>query len=163
MKSSYEKYDRAFIFYFIMSILLLDFGSQIRVLSANPYLANYSNPVFSITRTINKGSAWGIFQNQETFLIIFSIVVLLFLTYYIYKKVSFDKKFELLGLTLFASGALGNLIERIKFGYVIDYIKLNFIDFPIFNAFDIMICLGVGLYCIYTIFNFKKEKNEDNN
>ena len=67
-----------------------------------------------------------------------------------------------MSITLFSSGALGNLIERIQFGYVIDYINLNFINFPVFNMFDIMICLGVFLYFIFVVFDFGKEYGNSN-
>jgi len=67
-----------------------------------------------------------------------------------------------LALTLFSAGTLGNVIERFKFGYVVDYIKLNFINFPVFNAFDVMICLGIFVYCLYILLENKKVKNETN-
>ena len=84
---------------------------------------------------------------------------------YVYKNVSFKDKIELFSLTVFMGGTLGNLFERINNGHVVDYIKLNFIDFPVFNAFDIMICLGVFLYVVFVLFDFKslKEQTHDNN
>ena len=149
--------QKAFIFYFLMNLILLDFGNQIRKLSFNSYFDNYSNPIFSITHTTNTGSAFGLFSDNSIPLALFGILVISFLIYYIYKNVTFNDKLELTAITLFSSGALGNLIERIKFGYVIDYINLNFIDFPIFNAFDIMICFGVFLYFIFVIIDLKAE------
>ena len=160
MKSSSSQ--KAFIFYFLMSIILLDFGNQIRKLSFNPFFDNFSNPVFSIIHTTNTGSAFGLFSNNPLPLAIFGIIALSFLTFYVYKNVTFNNKLELLSVTIFAAGALGNLIERVKFGYVIDYIKLNFISFPVFNGFDIMICLGVFLYFLFVLFDLRKEHETSN-
>ncbi len=156
MKVKNSSSKKAFIFYFLMSLILLDFGNSLRKLSYNSFFDNYSNPIFSITHTTNTGSAFGLFTNNSLSLAIFGVIVLCFLTYYIYKNITFEDKLELISITLFSSGALGNLIERLRFGYVIDYINLNFIHFPIFNAFDIMICLGVFLYFIFVLFDLRK-------
>ena len=148
------------IFYFLMTIILLDFGNQIRKISYSPYLENVENPIFSIVHANNTGSAFSLFQNQTLILAIFGILVVLFVAYQIFRNVVFQDKLQLLSLTLFSAGTLGNVIERLQYKYVVDYIKLNFIDFPIFNAFDIMICIGIFLYCIYLFLDFKKAKNE---
>ena len=152
------KDKKAFIFYFLMSLILTDFGNQIRKIS---YLYNFDNPLFSIVHVNNTGGAFRLFQNHSTILAVFGIIILIFLIYYTIRHVKFSDKLVLLSLTLFSSGVLGNVIERLKYGYVIDYIKLNFIDFPIFNMFDIMICTGCFLYIIFILF-FQKEKNENN-
>ena len=154
---------KALIFFFFMNLILVDFGNQIRKLSFNDALDNYSNPVFSIAHTVNTGAGFGIFQNNSMILSLFSLFVILFIAYFVYKKITFQNKVELFSLTLFCAGAIGNMIERINFSHVVDYIKLNFINFPIFNAFDIMICAGAFIYCTYILFFLKDDKNEDSN
>ncbi len=149
--------SRAMIFYFLMILILLDFGNSLRKLSYNPYLSDFSNPIFSIVHTTNTGSAFGLFRNNSFPLAIFGIFALIFLTYYVYKNITFNDKLELLAITVFSAGALGNLIERVRFNHVIDYINLNFVNFPVFNAFDIMICLGVFLYFIFVLQDLRKE------
>ena len=161
MKNNSSK--KALIFYFFMSLILLDFGNQLRKLSYNSFFENYSNPVFSVTHTENTGSAFGLFSGNSMILAIFGIFAVIFLTYYIYKNITYENKIELLSITLFVSGALGNLIERIKFGYVVDYINLNFINFPIFNSFDVMICMGVFLYFIFILFDLRKDNGNIDN
>ncbi|MBR2069557.1 MAG: signal peptidase II [Candidatus Gastranaerophilales bacterium] len=148
---------KAFIFYFLMCLILLDFGNSLRKLSFNSFFDNYSNPVFSIVHTTNTGSAFGMFSNNSIPLAVFGVIALVLLTYYVYKNIKFEDKLELLSITLFSAGALGNLVERAHFGYVVDYIKLNFTEFPVFNAFDIMICLGVFLYFLFVIFDLRKD------
>lgn len=148
---------KAFLFYFLMSIILLDFGNKISDLSYNPNFQQMSlEPLFSISHTTNSGSAFGLFSHSSLLLILIGIFAICFLSFYIWKYVTYDKKIELISITLFSAGTLGNLIERIKFGYVVDYIKLNFIDFPIFNIFDCFICLGVVIYCMFVLFNTKE-------
>ncbi len=156
---------KAFIFYFLMSIIFWDFGNQLRKISFNSYFDNFSNPVFSVIHVNNSGSAFGLFQNHLDMLVILGIVAVLVISLYVYKNLSFKDRIELFSLTVFTGGILGNLFERIKFGHVIDYIKLNFIDFPVFNAFDIMICFGVFLYIVFLLLDLKifKGQMDDNN
>lgn len=149
------KDKKACIFYFLMTIILLDFGNQLRRISFLPYIEKINNSIFSIVHLNNTGSAFSLLQNQAKILAFFGILVVIFIAIEVFKTISFKDKTELLALTLFSAGALGNIIERLQFGYVVDYIKLNFINFPIFNAFDIMICTGIGLYCFYIFYDFK--------
>ena len=161
------KDKRAFIFYFLMTLIFLDFANQIKVLSYKTYAFRIDNPVFSIVHLNNTGSAFSLFEDKTRFLIIFGLLAVLYIAFYVYRNICFEDKFQLLSLTLFSAGTLGNLLERIRQGYVVDYIKLNFINFPVFNTFDIMICIGIFLYLFFVLFNFnflkfKKEKNGSN-
>ena len=153
------KDTKAVIFYFLMSIVLLDFGRQIRQISFNSYLTNYKNPIFSIEHVYNTGSAFGMFQGSVAFLSVFAAIIIIFLFILAYKGVKFSDKSVLLSLTLLNAGTLGNFIERIKYHHVIDYINLNFINFPVFNAFDIMICLGITVYILFVLIDIKQIKN----
>ena len=154
--------NKAFIFYFLMNIILLDFGNHLRKIFQNPYLAQkINNDIFTIFNVNNTGSAFSLFQNNAKTLAIFGIVAVVFIAFYVFKFVSFEDKNKLLSLTIFSAGALGNAIERLNYGYVIDYVKLNFIDFPVFNAFDIMICIGIGLYCLSILLDLKHGTNKN--
>ncbi len=153
------KDKRACIFYFLMTIVFLDFGNQLRKISHIPYIQNINNPIFSISHLNNSGSAFSMFQNQALILAILGVLIVLFVAFQVFRNITFDDKTQLLSLTLFSAGTIGNAIERFNNGFVVDYIKLNFVNFPIFNAFDIMICVGIFLYCLYILLDFKKVKN----
>ncbi len=158
------KDKKACIFYFLMTLILFDFGSQIRKISFFESIEKINNPVFSIFHIQNTGSAFGLFEYKTKLLAVLGIVALVFLSFYVFKNVGFKDKLPLLSITLFAAGILGNIVERLQFGAVVDYIKLNFINFAIFNAFDIMICLGLFLYFLSVLFdyiNFKKGSGND--
>lgn len=155
------KDKKAAIFYFLMTLILLDFGSQLRKLSFFEEIDSINNPLFSICHIQNTGSAFGMFENQALFLAFLGIVVIALLSYYVLTSVQFKDRWLLLSITLFSAGTLGNIVERIRYHAVIDYIKLNFIDFPVFNSFDIMICLGIFIYFIFVLISSKKVKNEN--
>ena len=152
-----------------MCIVFADLGNGIRKLSYVPIVQEiFDNSVISIMHIYNTGGAFSILQNQTGFLIGLSVVTLLFITVYVYKDIEYKDKMSLLALTLFSSGTLGNLIERVQNGRVIDYFKLNYFNFPVFNAFDVMICLGIFIYTVFVLFEIKisashkKDENVEN-
>ena len=58
------------------------------------------------------------------------------------------------------AGALGNAIDRVFFGYVVDFIETVFMEFPVFNAADIFVCVGAALFIIYELFFEQADKKE---
>lgn len=109
------------------------------------------NGVFRINSTHNTGGAWSIFSNNTTFLIIVTVVFLfvILLLNYAYKRKDY---FYAISMGLLLGGAICNLFDRIKYGYVRDFIELEFINFPVFNVADIAITIGVILIIIYFLF-----------
>ncbi len=114
--------------------------------------------LFNIISVHNYGAAWGIFEGSQVMLIIMSLIFLgIFIWYFIVEK----KKSWLLIVTfafLFA-GCLGNLYDRIVFGYVRDFIQFAFWQsFPIFNFADTFLTIGVIMFIIYLLIPlFKKQ------
>ena len=107
--------------------------------------------IFNIYSTHNTGGAWSIFSNNTVLLVILTIVFLFIIVLLNY---SFKKKdyFYAISMGLLLGGAICNLYDRIKFGYVRDFINLEFINFPVFNIADIAITIGVILIAVYFLF-----------
>lgn len=107
----------------------------------------------------NTGAAWGIFSGKTVMLIIVSvlmIIALFFFNYFIKKK----NTFYCLGFGFIIGGALGNLVDRIAFQYVRDFIYLDFWpSFPTFNIADSFLCVGAVMMAIFILF-MSGEKNE---
>lgn len=111
--------------------------------------------VFNIYSTHNTGGAWSIFSNSTLFLIIVTIlfIVAIIIFNYMLKKKNY---FYAVSMGLLLSGAICNLFDRIKYGYVRDFINLEFMSFPVFNIADIAITVGVILLVIYFLFIMPK-------
>lgn len=124
-------------------------------ITAIPYL-------FNIIVVHNEGAAWGILSGNQIGLIILSVLLFAFLIWYFVKE---KKKSWLLvvSMAFIYGGCIGNLFDRIVFGYVRDFIQFAFWQsFPIFNFADVFLTVGVILFAIYLIiFLVKKEKSED--
>ncbi len=99
----------------------------------------------------NTGAAWSMFSNATVWLIVISIIFLaaLFVLNHFIKK---PNLLYYISFSMIFGGAIGNLYDRIAFGYVRDFIKLDFMNFPIFNIADSFLCVGVVLFCIFLIF-----------
>ena len=112
--------------------------------------------IFHLTFILNPGAAFGILENNRWFFVVTALSVLIFLFYY-RRAIMAESKLVQMGIALFAGGALGNLIDRIRTGLVIDF--FDFRIWPIFNVADIAICLGVGLILWSTIMTELKRTN----
>lgn len=114
---------------------------------------------FSITKVYNYGASWNILTGHRILLIITSLVVLILLYYYQTKFLLNTR--NIIAFSLVYSGILGNLIDRILNGYVIDFLdfKLFGYDYPVFNFADIYIVIGIFLLMIAII---KKEDVYEN-
>ena len=150
---------------FVILLVVLDQASKIYLT-----LVNKTSPIdlevirgfFRITYTCNDGAAFSILKGKRVFFIIMTIIVVFFIVYYLLKnKVCWVEKYSLL---LIISGAVGNLIDRIMYGYVIDF--LDFIifgyDFPVFNIADSFITIGAIGLIISILFLNKEGENAGN-
>ena len=110
--------------------------------------------IFTIDYVKNFGAAFSIFSGSRIFLSTVSILFSLILIYFILKN-NINKTIDLLSYSFILGGSLGNGIDRIFKGYVVDFINLNFINFPIFNLADIAINIGFFLI-FYNLFKFRQ-------
>ena len=141
------KDKKAFIFFVLTSLVLWQFGISIRDIctKTNMQLETLNNPIFSFVYLKNTGGAFSLLNEYTNLLSLFGIIALVCIIIYAYKKLEFEQKFKTLTLICLTSGILGNLVERLEHGYVIDFIKLNFINFAVFNFFDILISTSIIL------------------
>ena len=108
--------------------------------------------VFTIDLVRNYGAAFNILSGNRLLLSFISIISTIILSYFIF--ISENKFINRYGLSFILAGSIGNGIDRILKGYVIDFIKIKFIDFPVFNIADIVINIGV-LILIISHFRYK--------
>jgi len=109
--------------------------------------------IIELTNLRNSGAAWSIFEGQQTFFTIITIVAIIVIGYFIWQ---YRKNIPMLiGLSLIMAGTIGNFIDRLRQGYVVDMFETTFINFPIFNIADMCLTLGV----IWLIICILKEKD----
>ncbi len=116
---------------------------------------------FSLTYVRNYGAGFSILQNETVFLSVLSIVAVLVLAYLLIKAKKSDT-ISIISYILIISGALGNLIDRIRLGYVVDFLdfKIFGYDYPVFNIADSFITIGCFILMITVILESKNAKNK---
>lgn len=135
-------------------VILVDFFSKYMVsklMTVNETIDLIDN-FFRITYVKNTGAAFSIFSNNTILVIIISVVIIGFLLFYIYKNKG-NNKLENVSYAFILGGAIGNLIDRLVYGYVIDFLDFEILsyDAPIFNLADTFIVIGVILFLINTL------------
>lgn len=112
--------------------------------------------VFDIHYIRNTGMAWGLFRDRTWLLALVSVIMIAGLLY-VYHHISVGKYYRLIRILLICiiGGAIGNLIDRIRLNYVIDFLYFKPINFPVFNVADIFVTVSVILLLILMIFKYK--------
>ncbi|MGM9881339.1 MAG: signal peptidase II [Bacilli bacterium] len=151
-------------FIIILSIVLTIIDQLSKFIVIKALNVNHSIEViknfFYLTYTHNKGAAFSILTGKRIFLVIIAIIIIAAIIYYL-KKNTPNNSLSKIAFSLVIGGSLGNLIDRILRGYVIDFIDVKIFgyDFPIFNLADTFITIGIF---ILILFSLRKEKGNDN-
>lgn len=153
------------LIYLIAAVLLvlLDYISKVHIVK---YLKGKENivwikNVFELEYLENTGAAFSSFMGKQTFLIILTVIVTAFCIVE-FARIPEEKRFWGLRLSflLLISGAIGNLIDRTKQGYVVDYFYFVPVNFPRFNVADCYVTVSVVLLVILLFFVYKDEETE---
>lgn len=154
------------IIYFIFAIIVLLMDQITKWIVVKEMTLGHSIPiiegVFYITSHRNAGAAFGILQNQRWFFIIITIFVVVGIIYYLL-QLKGEKKLMSWALALILGGALGNFVDRLLYGEVVDFLDVKIVfgtfyyDFPIFNVADSALVIGVGVLLIDTIIETSNE------
>lgn len=114
--------------------------------------------VFQLEYLENRGAAFGMFENKKVFIVVTGILILLIVGY-CYYRLPAQRKYNPLRVlsVVLAAGAIGNMIDRIWHGYVIDFFYFSLVDFPIFNVADIYVVVSMIVLILLIIFGYKDE------
>ena len=162
MNNTLSKKKKIFLFVDFLLIILLVFLDQFTKYLAVQHLED--KPAIKIIDGIlelnflkNSGAAFGLLQNQKVFFILVAVIILFIIAYVLFRMPD-DKKYNIMHilLVMIASGAAGNMIDRIKNDYVVDFIYFVIINFPIFNVADIYVTVSKFLFVLLFLFYYKE-------
>lgn len=126
-----------------------------------PYTVPMGEPLdlipglLGLNHTHNTGGAWSLL-NQHTWLLSAVSLLVILAVLYVLARRKVRHPFGVISLAVVLAGAAGNLIDRIRLGYVVDMFQTLFLDFPIFNVADICVVCGGIAFCIYFAFFYEK-------
>ena len=144
-------------------LILLD---QISKIAARKALASPPKDIILLPGVLrlhyleNRGAAWGIFQGRYGILSVISVLLIVLFVFILFRIPKENKRFLPFTLVVLfvLSGAFGNLIDRVVFGYVTDFIYFELINFPIFNVADIYVTCSVFVLAFLILFYYKDEE-----
>ncbi|MGB4782089.1 signal peptidase II [Candidatus Methylomirabilis sp.] len=150
-----------------LTVILLDQVSKLLIQATMPL--GHSIPIisdlFAIVHVMNPGAAFGLLADQAAwirgpFFIGISLLAIGFILYYRHRRVD-DHPLALLGLSLILGGAVGNLVDRLRIGKVIDFIDVHYYQYhwPAFNVADSAITIGVSLMMLTLILDERRERD----
>ncbi len=152
-----------YIFYFFLSLFIISVDYFTKALAVNYLKPRHTLPVikdvFHFTYCENTGGAFSIFSGNPYLLAFISLLFIgIAVAYIIVKK---PKSHLLLcSLCMICAGGIGNVIDRIVKGYVVDFFDFRIINFAVFNVADIFVCVGMALLIIYVLFFDNMEKKQ---
>ena len=113
--------------------------------------------IFELRYLENRGAAFGLLQDQKFFFIFIALLILCVILYVLFKA-PYQKQYIKLHMTLvlIASGAVGNMIDRLRYDYVVDFLYFSLINFPIFNVADIYVTLASIYLVLLLLFVYKE-------
>ncbi len=118
---------------------------------------NIINGVLEFNYLENRGAAFGMLQNQKIFFVFVAVIFLGVIIFVLFRAPDDKKYFKLhILLTMIAGGAIGNMIDRLKLDYVVDFIYIVLINFPIFNVADMYVTFATAILIIQVLFVYKE-------
>lgn len=148
----------------ILAVCVLIFLDQFtKYLITDSFALGETRPVikdvFHLTYIQNSGMAWGLFQGKRFFFLLFTIPVVLLFSYMYYNIATLSGKFGLIRVLIVCvvAGAIGNMIDRIRLAYVVDFLDFRLINFPVFNVADIFVTCGLILFFVVALFFMNNE------
>ena len=145
----------------VLVIVLLGIDLLLKYL-VSTYLTtvNIIDNFFSLTYVLNDGAAFSLFASRTYLLILIALICLFFIIYEL--KNNLDDRVLSIGYSLVLAGLLGNFLDRLIDGYIIDYLSFKILgyNYPIFNFADILIVVGIIVVIIKEILKERGKKNE---
>ena len=133
----------------ILVLNLMELGESIELIPG----------VLNLTYIQNRGAAFGMLADATWLLNTISIITVIIILGYLYLGHA-ENTLYAVSLSMIASGGIGNLIDRLSLGYVVDFIDFTLIDFAVFNGADSFVCVGAGLLILALLLDIARERRE---
>ncbi|EGO8792337.1 signal peptidase II [Enterococcus faecalis] len=156
---------RLLVVYFLISALLVGLDQWSKYLTVQNISLGETKefiPGFlSLTHLRNTGAAWSLLEGKMIFFYVITVIVSIVIIYLLIKNYKKSIWYSV-GLSFVLAGAIGNFIDRVRLGYVVDMLQTDFMNFPIFNVADSTLVVGVICIFIYLILDEKAAKEGKN-
>ncbi|EGG53559.1 signal peptidase II [Enterococcus faecalis TX1467] len=156
---------RLLVAYFLISALLVGLDQWSKYLTVQNISLGETKEIIpgflSLTHLRNTGAAWSLLEGKMIFFYVITVIVSVVIIYLLIKNYKKSIWYSV-GLSFVLAGAIGNFIDRVRLGYVVDMLQTDFMNFPIFNVADSTLVVGVICIFIYLILDEKAAKEGKN-
>ncbi|MDB7101437.1 MULTISPECIES: signal peptidase II [Enterococcus] len=150
--------------YWIISALIIGLDQWVKWLIVDNFALGETKSVIpgilSLNHIRNFGAAWSLLEGKMWFFTVVTIIAVVVILTLMIKNRSNGNRWFMIGLTLILAGAIGNFIDRVRLGYVVDMFQTDFMNFPIFNVADISLVIGVICVLVYIILDEKEQRKK---
>lgn len=115
--------------------------------------------VIHLTYVENRGMAFGLMADARWVFMVTSVIMIVAMGLYLYLGMC-ENKLYWISVAMVVSGGIGNMIDRIALGYVVDFIDFTLIDFAVFNGADSFVCVGAGMLVLALVLDIVREAKE---
>lgn len=115
--------------------------------------------VIHLTYVENRGMAFGLMADARWVFMVTSVIMIVAMGLYLYLGMC-ENKLYWISVAMVVSGGIGNMIDRVALGYVVDFIDFTLIDFAVFNGADSFVCIGAGMLVLALVLDIVKEAKE---
>lgn len=154
--------EKDLLWYYLLAIVMIAIDQITKNIIVKTMQLGETIPVmegvFHITSHRNRGAAFGILQDARWFFIVITVIVVAVILWYM-PRIK-DQKWMLIAFSLVLGGAIGNFIDRLLTGAVVDFLDFRLINFPIFNVADSSIVIGVSLLLLDALFGSNQSESE---
>ena len=112
--------------------------------------------VFHFTYAENTGMAFGMLKDHRWVFMVFSTVAIIGLAVYLFRFRP-ESRWMQISMAFIIGGGIGNMIDRIFLGYVVDFLDFTLINFAVFNVADSFVCIGAGMMIVYLVIDLVRE------
>ena len=116
--------------------------------------------VLHLTYVENRGAAFGMLADKRYIFMIISTVMIVVLSFVLYGGFYNSKRIYPIAMAMIVSGGIGNMIDRVALGYVVDFIDFRLINFAVFNGADSFVCVGAGILMLALILDIIEESKQ---
>ena len=141
----------------VLGVIVCDQVSKRIIVATKPTGVTVIPHILNFTYITNDGAAWGMLDDHRWVFMLMSVIGIIAFSLYLFGKKQGHRWIDI-GLAFVIGGGIGNMIDRVANGFVVDFIDFRLINFAIFNGADSFVCVGAGLVVIYVIISDVKAR-----
>lgn len=143
----------------VLGVIVCDQVSKRIIVATKPTGVTVIPHILNFTYITNDGAAWGMLDDHRWVFMLMSVIGIIAFSLYLFGKKQGHRWIDI-GLAFVIGGGIGNMIDRVFLGEVVDFLETAFMDFPIFNVADSFVCVGAAILLVALVVDIIREEKQ---